>query len=94
MILLVCGDIETNPGPYTILKSVQGSFHQADPRLGTNAGTQCVCNSLFSIIWSAIKNVSLWNTTDLDIVLCEATKLYGALDYANQYLSVDDLRYR
>jgi len=47
IILLVSGDIEINPGPYTIIKSVQGSFHQADPRLGTNAGTQCVCNYLF-----------------------------------------------
>jgi len=41
VILLLCGDIETNPGPYTIIKSVQGSFHQGDPLLGRNVGTQC-----------------------------------------------------
>jgi len=92
LALLVCGDIETNPGPYTIIKSVQGSYHQGDPRLGTNAGTQCVCNSLFAIVWSAIKNISFWNATDLDLELCEGTKLYGSLGYTNQYLSVDDLQ--
>jgi len=32
-IILLCGDVETNPGPFTILKTVQGSFHQGDPRL-------------------------------------------------------------
>jgi len=84
MILLVCDDIESNPGPYTIIKSVQGSFHQGDPRLGRNAGTQCVCNSLFSIVWSVIKNITFWNTSDLDIILCKGTQLYGALGYTNQ----------
>ena len=83
IILLVFGDIETNPGPYTIIKSVQGSFHQGDPRLGTNAGTQCVCNSLFAVAWSAIKNISFWNANDLDLILCEGTKLYGGLGYTN-----------
>jgi len=92
LILLLCGDIESNPGPYTILKSVQGSFHQGDPKLGKNVGTQCVCNSLFAIVWSAVKNVSIWNTGDVNLVLYEGTKLYGSLGYTNQYLSVDDIR--
>jgi len=92
VILLLCGDIETNPGPYTIVKSVQGSFHQGDPQLGRNVGTQCVCNSLFAIVWSVVKNVSIWNMVDLNHVLCEGTKLYGNLGYTNQSLSVDDIR--
>jgi len=51
-----------------------------------------VCNSLFAIVWSVIKNISFWNALDLDLVLYEGTKLYGSLGYTNQYLSVDDLR--
>jgi len=39
-------------------KSVQCSSHQEDPRLGTNTSTQCVCNSLFAIVWSVIRNIS------------------------------------
>jgi len=67
--LLSCGDIESNPGPFTIIKSVQGSFHQGDPKLGRNVGTQCVCNSLFAIVWY----ISIWNTGDLNLVLYEGT---------------------
>jgi len=74
-ILLLCGDVETNPGPFTITKSVQGSFHQGDPRLGANAGSQCVCNSLFSIVLSVIKNVAIWNSADLDYILYEGNKI-------------------
>jgi len=92
IIILVSGDIETNPGPYTIVKWVQGSFYQVDPRLETNAGTQCVCNSLFAIAWSVIRNISFWNAADLDLVLYEEMKLYGSLGSTNQYLSVDALR--
>jgi len=94
VILLMSGDIETNPGPYTILKSVQGLFHQGDPRLGESVGTQCVCNSLFAIVMSVIKNIFQWNSSDLDLILCEGTHLYRSLGYSNQYLSVDDLANR
>jgi len=90
VILLMSGDIETNSGPFTILRSVKGSFHQGDPRLGEFVGTQCVCNSLFAIV-SVIKNVSYWNSSDLNLILYEGTMLYRSLGYSNQYLSVDDL---
>jgi len=50
-----------------------------------------VCNSLFSIVWSFVKNVSIWNSADLDLIICQDTHLYRSLVYTNQYLSVDDL---
>ena len=76
-LLLLDGDVESNPGPttYTLLKVVQGSFPQGDPKFGQTAGIQCVCNSLFSLwlCWSPIKRVTVWTTYDLDYVLEKVT---------------------
>ena len=34
LVLQLCGDVESNPGPtYNIEKVIMGSFHQDDPRL-------------------------------------------------------------
>ena len=90
--LLVDGDVESNPGPttYNLLKVVQGSFHQGDPKFGQTAGIQCACNSLFSLCWSSIKRVTVWTTYDLDYVLESGDQLYKSLKI-NNMLSVDDL---
>ena len=70
MKLMRDGDIESNPGPtYSCVKVINGNFHQGDHRFGITAGTQCVCNSLFSISWSTIRRTALWNTLDLDFIL-------------------------
>ena len=48
--LLVMQGIESNPGPpYSVIKSVQGDFNQADAKFGASAGTQCAINSLVAI---------------------------------------------
>ena len=48
--LKLSGDVELNPGPYELLKSVQVSFNQGNVALfGETAGRQCACNALFSI---------------------------------------------
>lgn len=92
MILLQSGDIETNPGPVNILKSVQGTFHQGNTQvLGSETGTQCVCNALFAICWMSIKNVAFWCTSDLDYILYEGINLYRICGYTNQYLNVDEI---
>ena len=45
LLLLLGGDIETNPGPtYAVDKAVLGTFHQGDQRFGETAGVQCACN--------------------------------------------------
>ena len=46
--------------PY--LKVVQGSFNQEDRKFGETADRQCAFITLFSIAWSAIRRVGLWNT--------------------------------
>ena len=89
--ILLDGDVESNPGPtYKILKTVQGSFHQADPRFRETAGRQCACNALYSITWSVIRRIGLWNTSDLDFILFEGDKLYKNVG-ATSFLSADDL---
>lgn len=69
LLLLCCGDVETNPGPTFFIKSVIGSFNQGDPRFGETAGVQCMCNSLSAICWSTIKKISIWKGFDLDSIL-------------------------
>ena len=92
LLLIADGDVETNPGPtFKIIKSVAGSFNQGDARFGTTAGSQCACNSLFSICWSVIRKVSVWKTLDLDTILIEGDRVYKLLNNLNDYLSVDDL---
>ena len=91
LLLLCAGDIETNPGPtYTILKLVKASYHQGNTRFGSKAGTQCACNSLFALVWSIIRKVSLWNTNDLNYILDMGNSLYSKLNL-DRPLSINDL---
>ena len=71
MLLLLSGDIESNPGPvtYKIQKSVSGTFHQGHSKFGNTSGIQCCCNALFAICFSLIKKVSIWKSWDLDYIL-------------------------
>ena len=70
MLLLLSGDIESNPGPvtYKIQKSVSGTFHQGHSKFGNTSGIQCCCNALFAICFSLIKKVSIWKSWDLDYI--------------------------
>ena len=68
-MLLIDGDVESNPGSaYNIQKSVLGSFHQAHTKFGNSAGIQCSCNALYALCFSIIKRVSLWKSFDLDYI--------------------------
>ena len=70
LILLLAGDIESNPGPdHKIVKSVLGSFHQGHPKFAETAGIQCACIALHSICFSIVKKVSIWKMHDLDYIL-------------------------
>ena len=75
---------------YHIENSILGSFHQGSSQFGDTAGRQCACNSLFSILWSKVRNINLWTQHDLDEILIEGDKLYKSLN-TQSYLSVDDL---
>ena len=81
-LLLIAGDIESNPGPVTnkIQKVVLGSFHQGHSKFGDTAGIQCACIALYAICFSLVKKVSIWKSFDLDYILekgNETFKLVG-----------------
>ena len=91
-LLIKDGDIESNPGPptYTILKSVLGSINQANIIFGETAGRQCVCNALYAIAGSTIRQITSWTTEDLDNILHKGDALYKSLG-ATGYLSLDEI---
>ena len=89
--LKLSGDVESNPGPYEIIKSVQGSFNQGNIALfGGAAGRQCAFNALFSICSSVVLCVCFWKLVDLDYILVEGDKLYELLPFQG-YLNVEEL---
>ena len=90
-IFINCGDIETNPGPTFSIKTVHGSCHQANPKFGPTAGTQCMCNSLASLCYFKIKPLRFWTTSDIDIILDYGNAAYSRLGFVNEYLSFDDI---
>ena len=46
--LKLSGNAELNPGPYEVVRTVQGSLNQGNVALfGETAGRQCACNALF-----------------------------------------------
>ena len=72
-MLLLDGDIESNPGPppvaYKIQKAILGTFHQGHSKFGNSSGIQCSCNALFALCFSLMKKVSIWKPWDLDYIL-------------------------
>ena len=89
--LKLLGDVELNPGPFEIVRPVQGSFNQGNVSLlGETAGRQCACNALFSVCWSVVREISFWKTIDLDFILVEGDKLYKYLNFQG-YLNIDQL---
>ena len=89
--LKLSGDVELNPGPFEIVRTVQGSFNQGNVALfRETAGRQCACNALFSVCWSVVCEISFWKTIDLDFILVEGNKLYKSLNFQG-YLNVDHL---
>ena len=72
-LLLIDGDIESNPGPSPIVNKIQkavlGTFHQGHSKFGNTAGIQCLCNALYAVCFSVVKKVSIWKPFDLDYIL-------------------------
>ena len=89
LVLLLSGDIEVNPGPP--ISAVRGSYHQADSRFGQSAGTQCMCNALFSLFFSVTRKVYYWTAWDLDYILNAGDALYNSVGLIGQALDVDRL---
>ena len=91
IIMLNSGNIETNPGPTFSIKTVQGSYHQNNPKYGVTAGIQCMCNSLASVCYAKVKQVHFWTTWDLDKILDFRNETYSSLGYTDEYLTFDEL---
>ena len=91
MMLLVAGDVESNPGPtYNILKIVKASYHQGNPMFGYSVGKQCLCNALFAICWNQAKKVCFWNIYDLDYIFIKGDEMYKNLNL-DRFLGPEDL---
>ena len=75
-LLKIAWDIELNPGPYEVIKSVQGSFNQGNISMfAETAGEQCTCNATFSISWMLIMKISCWTHEDFGHILNEGDNL-------------------
>ena len=74
---------------YSVLKSFQGSYNKGHKRCGPTAGIQCTCVSIFSLCWSVLRKVSIWQSHDLDNMVCTGDKICQDLG-VSKYLNVDD----
>ena len=66
----ISGDVETNPGPVNIIKTVCGTFHQRNiKRFGALTGTQCTCVALFSSLHqrNSVENCGKSNDIYVDV---------------------------
>lgn len=74
---------------------IQGSFHQAHPMFGDNAGTQCVTNCLAGLAFAQVKESYRWSTEDMNNILYTGDELYTFLQRSSsmhsRYLLVDEL---
>ena len=89
LLLIQSGDIEINPAP--IQRVTRGSFHQVHQRFWQTAGTQCMCNALYSVGHSIIKKVRHWTTWDMDYIFIAGNSLYSTLGFRSQLFSVNEL---
>ena len=52
-----------------IKKAVLGSHHQGILKYREAAGIQCTSNAFIAVCFSAVKNVSVWKSWDIDFIL-------------------------
>ena len=92
ILLVRCGDVETNPGPLNFQSIVSASFNQGNATLfGPQAGTQCMYMASTAILYSRLKPPSEWGKSDLDTILRLGNELYRGLGYTNEYIDLTEL---
>ena len=57
-------------------KTIQGNFNQADEMFGISAGKQCAANTVFSVCWTKVRNVTIWKNYDLDYILHKGDRVF------------------
>lgn len=74
---------------------IQGNFHQANARFGSNAGLQCVPNCLSALTYNKLLSATEWTAFDMDKILITGNELYDTLQrytsIPHQYLLISDL---
>ena len=63
----------------SIKNAVLGSHHQGNLKYGETAGIQCTSNAFISVCFSAVKNVSILKSWDLDFILDQGDILMKSL---------------
>ena len=82
LLLRIANDVEENPGPtlYDIVdpsKTICADFSQFNARkFGHNAGKQCVAMSLTAIVQTQLKDMTTWDSSFLNKILCIGNNLY------------------
>ena len=93
--LILCGDIETNPGPTfnNPVKTIHAPYSQGNTEIfGENAGRQCVPMSLCSLIY-LYRNNSICVSSDLVNIMNLGNQLYSTLSRLSRqmYLLLEEL---
>ena len=93
--LILCGDIETNPGPAfnNPVKTIHAPYSQGNTEIfGENAGRQCVPMSLCSLIYW-YRNNSICVSSDLVNIMNLGNQLYSTLSRLSRqmYLLLEEL---
>ena len=98
VLLLLCGDVELNPGPPTENFPIQGTFHQGDELFSFESrGRQCLpCCTVFLIrLYMRPFIRSKWHAKDLDEILIQGDYVYNfvkkSLNSLRSYLEPQDL---
>ena len=99
LLLRMANDVEENPGPtlYDIVdpsKTICADFSQSNARkFGRNAGKQCVAMSLTAIVETQVKNMTTWDTSFLNKILCIGNNLYTCIHNSinKDYLLLSDV---
>ena len=99
LLLRMANDVEENPGPtvYDVVdptKTIFADFSQGNTKqFRQNAGKQCLAMSLTAIIYSHIINVSTWDSSLLNDILCAGNNLYSFISNSvnKTYLLLPDV---
>lgn len=98
ILLIVCGDVEENPGPSTANFPLKGTIHQGDDAFSDNSrGRQCVPCCLSFFVYNELHPLQTkeWHAIDLDRILYIGDFVYrytkSLLQQQHKYLLLNDL---
>ena len=99
LLLRMANDVEENPGPtlYDIVdpsKTISADFSPSNARkFRQNAGKQCVAMSLTAIVQTQIKDITTWDSSFLNKILCIGNNLYTYIhnSIGKDYLLLSDV---